>query len=326
MGMDPVKVAVVGAGLMGAQHAEAYSLNRSAQILAVVDVREDVARRVADRFAARAYGDVSEMLAETDVDAVSICTSDAQHTAPALACFAAGKHVLLEKPIATTLSEADEIIQAAEKAGVKFLMGQIVRFDPAYAHVQARLSRGELGELEAVFARRLNHVGSQDTLQGRVSVLSFLGVHDFDYILWLSGSKPVRVYTESVAKVHKAAGRDVEDHTFTLIRFANGVVACVEAGWVLPDSHPRRADFKLEVIGSHGMAQVDLLGGGLAVCTERGWELPPMGQALDAEIAHFLDCILDDRQPLVSGEDGREALRLSLAAEESARTGRIVEM
>jgi predicted dehydrogenase len=324
--MDPVKVAVVGAGLMGAQHAEAYSHNRSARLLAVVDVREEVARSVADRFAARACSDVSEMLAETDVDAVSICTSDAQHTAPALACFAAGKHVLLEKPIATTLPEADEIIQAARSAGVKFLMGQIVRFDPAYAHVQARLAGGELGELEAVFARRLNHVGSQDTLQGRVSVLSFLGVHDFDYILWLSGSKPVRVHTESVAKVHKAAGRDVEDHTFTLIRFANGVVACVEAGWVLPDSHPRRADFKLEVIGTHGMAQVDLLGGGLAVCTERGWELPPMGQALNSEIAHFLDCILDDKQPLVSGEDGREALRLSLAAEESARTGRIVEM
>ena len=119
--------------------------------------------------------------------------------------------------------------------------------DPRYALVKQRLDDGELGELDAVFARRLNNVGSQDVLRGRVSVLSFLGVHDFDYILWLSDSRPVRVHTESVAKVHRAAGYDVEDHTFTLVRFADDSIACVEAGWVLPDSHPRRADIKLEV-------------------------------------------------------------------------------
>jgi len=324
--MEPVKVAVVGVGTMGVLHAEAYSRNRAAELQAVADVRQGVASKAAERFGVRAFSDLGQMLNETDVEAVSICTNDGQHTDPALACFAAGKHVLLEKPIATTLPDADEIIRAAKQAGVKFLVGQIVRFDPAYSHVKTRLDSGELGELEVVYARRLNHLGSQDTLQGRISVLSFLGVHDFDYVRWLSQSEPVRVHTESVAKVHRAAGHDVEDHTFTLIRFANGVVACVEAGWVLPDSHPRKADFKLEVIGTRGMAQVDLLGGNLAVCTERGWELPPMGQALDAEIAHFINCILDDGPPLVSGEDGREALRLSLAAQESAKTGRIVEL
>lgn len=324
--MSAINVAVVGVGNMGVRHAEAYARNRATRLAAVVDVREEVARNVAERFGAAAFGSVHQMLDGADVDAVSICTSDEQHVAPALACFAAKKHVLLEKPIATSLNDAEEIIRAAGQAGVKFLMGQIVRFDPAYAHVKARLDGGELGELEAVFARRLNSVGSQDVLQGRISVLSFLGVHDFDYVRWLSNSEPVCVHTESVARMHKAAGYDVEDHTFTLIRFASGVIACVEAGWILPNVHPRKADFKLEVMGTRGMAQVDLLGGGLAVCTERGWELPPMGQALDLEIAHFVDCILDDRPPTVSGEDGREALRMSLAAQESARTGRIVEL
>jgi UDP-N-acetylglucosamine 3-dehydrogenase len=324
--METVNVAVVGVGKMGVNHAAAYSRNAAARLRAVVDVREEVARDVAERFGVPAFGDVGRMLQEADVDAVSICTSDAHHTAPALACFAAGKHVLLEKPIATSLSDAGQIIEAAGEAGVKFLVGQIVRFDPAYAHVKTRLDSGELGELEAVFARRLNNVGSQEILGGRISVLSFLGVHDFDYVRWLAGSEPVRVHTESIAKVHKSAGLDVEDHTFTLIRFANGVIACVEAGWVLPDAHPRKADFKLEVIGTRGMAQVDLLGGGLAVCTERGWEVPPMGQALDAEIAHFIECILEDSAPLVSGEDGLAALRISLAAQESAKTGRTVEL
>lgn len=324
--MEPMKVAVVGVGFMGMQHVEAYARNLAAKLAAVVDVREQRAREVAERFGAQAFTNTQEMVEKSDVQAVSICTDDERHLEPALVCLAAGKHVLLEKPIATTLEDADKIIGAAERAGVKFLVGHIVRFDPRYAHVKARVDSGELGELEAVFARRLNHVGSQDILRGRVSVLSFLGVHDFDYVRWLSGSEPVRVYTESVGKVHRAAGYDIEDHTFTLIRFANDMVACVEAGWVLPNVHPRKADFKLEVIGTRGMAQVDLFSYDLVLGTERGWEVPRIGHAIDPEVTHFLDCILNDTPPLVSGKDGREALRLSLAAQESARTGRIVEL
>ncbi len=324
--MGTLRVGVVGVGVMGTQHAEAYARNPLCELVAVADVRPESAEAAAERFGAAAYGGAAEMLAECEVDAVSVCTSDGAHVEPALACFAAGKHVLLEKPIATTIDDADAIIDAASRAGVRLLVGHIVRFDPRYALVKQRLDDGELGELDAVFARRLNNVGSQDVLRGRVSVLSFLGVHDFDYILWLSDSRPVRVHTESVAKVHRAAGYDVEDHTFTLVRFADGSIACVEAGWVLPDSHPRRADIKLEVIGTRGMAQVDLLATDIAVCAEGGWEIPPIGHAIDAEVTHFLRCALGEEEPLITGEEAREALRLSLAAQESARTGRTVEL
>jgi UDP-N-acetylglucosamine 3-dehydrogenase len=324
--MQEVRVAVVGVGLMGMQHAEAYARNPLCELVGVADVREDAARAASERFGVSSYPDTESMLADCGVDAVSVCTSDEAHVEPALACLAAGKHVLLEKPIATTIDDADLIIDAADRAGVSLLIGQIVRFDPRYALVKQRVDAGELGELAAVFARRLNHVGSQEILRGRVSVLSFLGVHDFDYLLWLSGSRPVSVHTESVAKVHRAAGYDVEDHTFTLVRFADGMVACVEAGWILPDSHPRRADIKLEVIGTQGMAQVDLLAADMAVCTGDGWRIPPLGHAIDAEVTHFLRCALGEAEPLATGADGREALRLSLAAQESAATGETVSL
>ena len=324
--MEPVKVAVIGAGFMGTQHVGAYGRSLAAKVEAVADVRADRAEKLARRCGARAFADTQEMLEGADVQAVSICTSDEQHVAPALACLAAGKHVLLEKPIATTLEDADEIIRASEGASGTLLIGQTVRFDHRYAHLKARVDRGELGELEAVFARRLNHIGSQRLLGGRVSVLSFLGVHDFDYLLWLSPSRPARVYTESVAKLHRSAGYDIEDHTFTLIRFADGSVGCVEAGWVLPDTHPRQADFKLEVIGTRGMAQIDATAHDLAICAEAGWQVPRLGYALDAEIAHFLDCVVNGTAPLVPGADGRAALQLSLAAQESARTGAIVQL
>jgi len=324
--METVKVGVIGAGFMGQAHAAAYVRHPAAELVAVADVREASARQLAERFGARAFTDIQEMLTACELEAVSICTNDEAHVAPTLTALAAGKHVLLEKPIATTIEDADTIIAAVERAGVKFLVGHTVRFDPHYAHLKRRVDAGELGDILAVFARRLNHVGLQRRLGGRVSVLSFLGVHDFDYVRWLIGSEPVRVYTESVGRLHRSAGYDIEDHTFTLVRFAGGAAACVEAGWVLPDSHPRQADFKLEVIGTRGVGQYDLLAGPLAVCGEGGWELPRIGAALDAEIAHFLDCIRHDAAPLVTGRDGREALRMSLAAQESARTGRVVEL
>ncbi len=324
--MDPVRVAVVGVGLMGRQHVAAYGRHALAELVGVVDVREDVARAVGVELGVPAFADVEALLAGVGVDAVSICTSDDCHVAPALACLAAGRHVLLEKPIATTLADADRIVAAAEAAAGKLLVGHTVRFDPAYAHLKQRFDAGDFGELLAVYARRLNFQGLQQILHGRVSVLSFLGVHDFDYVLYLSGRRPVTVHTESVAKVLAAAGYDVEDHTFTLIRLDGGAIACVEVGWALPDNHPRRGDFKLEIVGSTGVGQFDLLSGSLAVCTAAGWEIPRMGSALDVEIAHFLDCVAGETPPLVTAAEARNALQLSLAAQESARTGEIVRL
>jgi predicted dehydrogenase len=322
--MDTLKVAVVGAGFMGRQHLAALRRHPLVELAAVADVREDVARSAAGEYGAEAFADVDSLLAGTDAAAVVIATSDERHVEPALAALAAGRHVLLEKPIATTLADADRIIAAAETAPGRLLIGHTVRFDPAYAHLKHRSDAGQFGELLAVYARRLNHCGLQEILGGRVSVLSFLGVHDFDYLLWLTGRRAERVYTESVAKLHRSAGLDIEDHTFTTIRFEGGAIGCVEAGWVLPDNHPRRGDFKLEIIGDRGMGQFDLLSGSLALCTETGWEIPRMGRSLDLEIAHFVDCARGRVEPLIGPRAGRDALALSLAAQESARTGQAV--
>jgi len=324
--MDPLKVGVVGTGKMGTQHARAYARSRLCELIAVADAREETARKAAAETGARFFSSAEEMVDSCQLDAVSICTNDEGHVDPALTCLESGLNVLLEKPIATSLEDADRILVGARKAGTKFMVGQIVRFEPRYALVKKRVEEGELGKLEAVHARRLNHVGSQEVLGGRVSVLSFLGVHDFDYLLWLSESAPTRLYTESIERIHRSSGYGIEDHTFTLVRFEDGMIACVEVGWVLPDIHPRQADFKLEVIGTGGMASVDLVSNDIVMGTKDGWVIPRVGQMLDLEIEHFLTCIMDDSEPLVSGEEGKEALRICLAAQESARTGSIVKL
>lgn len=325
--MVPVRVAVVGAGFMGMQHIGAIARHPLAQLAAVVDVREDAAGRAAEPFGVKSFSSAAAMLAECDVQAVCVCTSDDHHREPTLTCLAAGKHVLVEKPIATTLADADAMIAAARQSSAMLMVGHIVRFDPRYAHVKERADAGEFGRIQAVFARRLNSVASQDLLRGRVSVIDFLAVHDIDYLLWLVGDEPVRVHTESVAGVHRAAGMNIEDHTFTLIRFAGGAIACIEAGWILPRTHVRGADFKLEVIGEKGMAQIDLIAGDLATCTtEQGWRQPRVGHAIDAEIAHFIDCVMHDRPPLIDAPQGRAALRVCLAARESATSSEVVRL
>ena len=321
--MSQIAVGVVGVGNMGLHHVEAYRRTPRATVEAVADVDEARTRELAQRLGAQAFTDARQMLERTGVQAVSICTNDERHVEPALACFEAGRPVLLEKPVATTLADADRIIGAAEGAGTTLLIGHIVRFDPRYADVQRRAEAGEFGTIEAVFARRLNQVRSQQVLRGRVSVLSFLGVHDFDYLCWLCG-RPVHLHTESVAGVHRAAGYNIEDHTYTLVRFESGAIACVEVGWLLPDTHPCVADIRLDVTGSRGTAAIDLIPRDYILCGQHGWQMPMLRHALDEQIDHFLDCVEGTATPRITGADGRLALAMSLAAQRSAAEGRIV--
>ena len=322
-----VGVGVIGVGVMGENHAQAYSRHPLANLAAVCDVDGDRANAIAAQCGGEAYTDAAQLLARDDVEAVSICTPDHLHVEPTLAALDAGKHVLLEKPIATALADADTIIAAVKRASTKFMVGFIVRFDPKYAKIKEMLETGELGELESLFARRQNSLAAQDVLKGRVSVLSFLGVHDFDIMCWLADSRPVRVFTESVFGVLKSRGFDVEDQTFTLVRFENGVAACTDIGWALPTTHPRKADFKLQAIGTKGVADLDMVEQGLRTCLEgAGMQFPSFGHSIDAEVGHFIDCIREDREPLISAQDGRVALEVSLAAQQSAETHEVVTL
>ena len=322
-----IGIGVAGVGVMGEIHIQAYLRNPLVRLVGVCDVDLQRVRWIASKYETTAYSTVEDLIAQAEVEAVSICTSDQHHLAPTLCALDGGKHTLLEKPLATTLADADQIIDKDRNTSAKLMIGHIVRFDPRYARIKQMLDDGELGQLETIFARRMNTVDAQDVLKGRVSVLSFLGVHDFDYLRWLAGAEASRVHTETVSKLLKSRGYDVEDNTFTLIRFANGVVGCVESGWALPANLPRKADFKLEAIGTKGVGYVDLVQQGLAVCTaDQGFQRPGLGHSIDAEIAHFIDCILEHKQPLIDATDGRAALEISLAAQRSARSGTIVQL
>ena len=321
--MEQIGVGVIGVGFMGANHARAYASLTDADLIGVADIDRSRAETIARELGVDAFLP-DELLADPAVEAVSICTNDEQHVRPTLDALAAKKHVLLEKPIATSLDDADRILSAAERSSGCFLVGHILRFEPRYVEAKRLVETGEIGDVVSIYARRLNALGAQNVLKGRVSVLSFLGVHDFDICSWLAASAPVKLTCEARRGVLSSRGFDVEDQTFTLIRFANDAIACVEAGWVLPDAHPRRADFALEVIGTQGVINIELMAQGVAVCTENGYRFPSFGHGIEYELEHFLKCARGEQKPRISGQDARVALSLSLAAQTSAREGRSI--
>jgi len=285
--------------------------------VAIVDIDRGKAEALAKRFNARAFDSTEEMLDEVRPVAATVATSDPSHVAPTLACIERGVHVLLEKPIATTLADADMIIAAARAGGVKVLVGHVVRFDPRYVRAKEAVDAGEVGRVEAIFARRLNQASLQEVLRGRVSVLSFLGVHDFDLMRWFAGAEPVSIHTEAVWGVHRDSGYDVE---------ANDAVGCAELGWVMPASHPRGPEFKFDVTGAEGRISINLHDQNLTVCTKDRWYRPDFGHSVGAEVECFLDCVVHDRPVPITLADARAALEMSLAAIQSARGGGIVKL
>ena len=135
----------------------------------------------------------------------------------------------------------------------------------------------------------------------------------------------MRVYTESGFRVLKEQGFDVEDETYTTMRFESGAIGCADIGWALPATHPRKADFKLQVIGSKGVADLDMMEQGLRTFIEgEGTQFPSFGHSIDAEVGHFIDCVMNSAEPIITPQDARLALEVSLAAQRSAETHEVV--
>lgn len=327
--------AVVGSGLWGSLHARVYSESDKARLVAVCDIDEARAHDLASRYGAEGYTDLNKMLARADIDAVSIVTPDFAHTDIALAAIAAGKHVLCEKPLATTSADCRRIIDAARTAGVKLMVDFHARWSPPFWSAKKSIDRGDVGSVRLVYYR-LN-----DTIYVPTEMLSwaskstvawFIGSHSLDTVTWLVGDKPTSVYAVSRSVVLKSKGIDTPDFYEVILEFANGAVAVIENCWILPNSLPNIIDLKCEIVGSEGALYVD---GSSHRAVERytaGKAAFPdvlvmpdvqgkqMGFAAES-IRHFIDCVAGDLTPSVTGEDGLRVTELIEAIEKSVSTG-----
>jgi len=329
---DRVRVGVIGAGMMGAGHAQCVAQSRRARLVAVADLDRDRARGLAERLGAAGGADYREIVGRSDVDAVIVCTPDWAHREVCVEAAAAGKHILVEKPLAMTVADCDEIVRAAEATGVLLMVGQILRFDPRYAAAKGAIAAGEIGEVSYLYARRSNTAFQARRVEGKTSVLHYLAVHDVDWMLWAMGEPVTRVQAMTSRKALTELG--VDDAAFLLLRFLSGAVGCVEVGWVRPASSPFDLDAYLEVVGTRGALHIDTPNAGVLVEADRVRRIDTTygfpvfggsGGALREEVEHFLQCVQEGQTPLVDGRQGRAAVAVIAAAAQSALAGAPVD-
>lgn len=325
--MEPVRVAVLGMGMMGVLHATVYYDLPEANLVGLVEADPSRREKVSERFGVPCYGCLDELLSNVDLDAASVCLPDQLHLDASLRLAEAGAHLLVEKPLATTLEDCDKIIQATSTAGLKLMVGFTLRFDPRYYLVQQAVKQGEVGNIVYMYARRNNILASARRLAGRVSLPFFLQVHDIDAMRWMGGAEVEEVYAIGTKKV--LTDWDIDDVVISTLRFTDGSIGCIESNWIMPDSLPSRFDFQLEVVGTKGKADVALAEQGASVYngdqlaildpTFRPTLYDDQPIILREELKHFVRSIQRGRDPVVGGADGRAATAVALAIEESLR-------
>lgn len=309
-----MKVGVIGTGAMGEHHARIYRQMKNVELVGVSDIDKERLHKVASKYGTAAYQNHLELLNQK-LDAVSVVVPTSLHREISLDAIDRGVHVLVEKPIAESLESAGAIVNAAEKADVKLLVGHIERFNPAVLKLKEIIDSDMLGKIVSISARR---VGPYNPRIRDVGVIIDLGVHDIDVISYLYGSHVVEVYAISVND-----STAFENHASVMLRFKDNRSGVIDTNWLTP--HKIR---KLNVIGLGGVAYLDYIEQSVSI-HDQEWIRDAKvikEEPLVRELDHFLNVVKNDGKPLVSGEDGIYALKVALTAIESCKKGRAVKM
>ena len=328
-----IKTAVIGVGSMGRNHARIYAELDKSDFVAIADRNWDVAQKVARIYGVKAYADYREMLSKEKPDIVSVVVPTIAHKEVACEVISRGINLLVEKPIASTIQEGQQIIDLATEKKVKLTVGHIERFNSAVIELKKRLDNGELGRIFLIQARRLSPfpIRIRD-----VGVVNDLATHDLDIMRYLIDSKITRLYAEIQQKIHD----QYEDLISGVLRFENSVVGVLDVNWLTPTKIR-----ELTVIGENGMFHANYLTQDLYFYeneySQGDWGRPAIWgiqegnviklkiekeEPLKVELRSFIESVSTDNPPVVSAEDGLNALFLAEKLVEAGRKNEIVKL
>lgn len=329
-----VRVGVVGLGRAGIKHAQVYHRMGGVELAAVCDLDAGRAREAGERFRCRAFADYRELLRDADVDAVSLVLPDDSHLEASRAAVAAGKHILLEKPLASKLADGRAICELAARYGRTFMVGHTLRFDPRHTMARDSVAAGEIGELVHVACRRNSTIAGAAMYRGHTDTHVHLMIHDADYINWIADSRPRTVFARSREVLLKGWG--MRDTIIALVGYDSGLLACIEACWILPANSPTGLDDKMEIVGTKGALYLDSCDAGLHVVSEGRVEFPDSihwpevngetGGTFYEELSHFVQCVVSGRRPIVGPEEALPAVEIVDAIERSLQEHREVRI
>lgn len=256
-----LKIAIIGAGTWGNIHAAIFHEYPMVKIVAICDQNEERARKLAAQYGIPGiYTCVDRLLADEEFEAVSIVTPDHLHADIAVKCAAAGKHMLIEKPLATTREDVFRIVKAVRLAKVRVMVDLHNRWSPPFAQAKQLIDAGKLGVIRSAYFR-LNDIKwvATDLLPWAAdsSILWFLGSHSFDTLQWLFADRVVRVYSVSVRGTLNKLGVETDDVFLTTLEFQHGGIAQMENGWITPNGNPCVNDIKCNLCGDQGMVAID---------------------------------------------------------------------
>jgi predicted dehydrogenase len=329
-----IRAGVIGLGAIGKHHARVYNDLDSVELVAVADPDESRRMAVARRYKVAAYVDHEDLLAHEQLDVVSIAVPTVLHRDVALAAMNRSVHLLVEKPIASTVKEAQDIIDRAAATGLTLAVGHIERFNPATVELKRRLVEGELGRIFQIHARRLSPFPHYVR---DVGVVMDLATHELDIMCHLVGDEIERVYAETRQNVHEQH----EDMLSGIIRFENGVVGVLDINWLTPTKVR-----ELRITGEQGMFLVDYLQQDLYFYENSAapsqWDTMALfkgveegnvlkirvskTEPLEAELRAFVDAVVNGSRAIVTGVDGLRALTLALLLIASAEEGRVLHV
>ena len=319
-------------------HAESLKKVAQAEIMAVMSPTPGHARSFAEKHhITHHFTNLEDMLALDAVEMIVIGAPNYLHCEITCKAAARGKHVVVEKPLAMNLKEADLMIQACKEAGVKLMYAEELCFTPKYVRLKELLDEGALGR-PVILKQSEKHDGPHADHFSGGGVTMDMGCHAFQFFRWLNKNNPVKsVYAHMQTSVHTDKTKG-DDNAVIILEFENGVTGIAEESWTKLGGMDDRA----EIHGSQGVAYADVLQGnsiqtystkGVGYAVEKagntiGWSFTMYEEiwnyGFPQEFEHFVDCVQNDKDPLVTGEDGRAVLEIIYAAYASAGSGKKV--
>lgn len=313
--MNKVNTAVLGCGFWGKNHTRVFNESSISNLVAVADLDASRARAIGEKYHVDWYTDIFEILKIKDLEFVSICTPTTTHAELALETIEAGKNVLVEKPMTSTVEEAEELIQVAKQHKVNLMVGFIERFNPAVRIAQEMVEKGEIGKIVLASSKRVSRWPERI---GDVGVVKDLAIHDIDLISHLFGSEVEQVYAIAGSLTHR-----LEDYANITLSFKDGKNATIEANWLTP-----RKIRRLNLTGTEGIIEVEYITQEVTLENQK-MSLKPFlngAEPLKVELEYFLNAIMKNNVPEPSGEDGLRALKICEAALASAASHKPIQL
>ena len=337
MAEGTVKTAVIGVGLVGEQHAETYATYPRAELVLVCDLNPERAQAVGERLGCSSTSSIDDV-ARSDAQVVSVATPDFAHFEPVMAMLAAGKHVVVEKPLATITAEAEAMVRAARAKGLKLTVNLGNRGNPDFLNIRESVRSGEIGDPVMAYSRTSDTVWVPTEMlswAGKSGPQWFLFAHTMDLMRWILGQEARTVYAIGAKGILTSRGIDAFDAIQAMVQF-DTTFATFETSWIVPEAYPHIVESQMTINGSSGRIQLN--------GSNRGFELTSdtLGKHMYARPSlwnHFtlpptwwgaprnmVDCVLDGGEPAITAEDGLRVVAMIEATERSIAEQRVVEI